>query len=143
MSEIVSLGKTAKLVSEYFETKDVSVSTLQDDLLTVGWQFEGGWVQVAFKFAEDDTHVHVEGFGFINVSEEKYDSLPLLKMLNECNYTYTHVKFVLNPENGQICAQDDDVIQVDSCGPECFELMKRMVRIVEDAYPKFIKALSE
>ena len=69
----------------------------------------------------------------------KFD--PMYKVVNECNDTYKHVKFVLDTEHSQINARDDDVIQLDSCGPECFELMIRMVKVVEAAYPKFMKAI--
>lgn len=132
-------GIAAKLVSHFFESQDTKANELQDDLLRIGWGFDGGSLEIFFKFDETDTHVHLEGLNFINVPENKYDAM--YKVLNECNDQYTHVKFVLDTESGQINARDDDVIQLDSCGPECFELMIRMVKVVEDAYPKFMKAM--
>ena len=132
-------GMASKLVSQFFESQDAKARELREDLLSIGWNFEGGSLEIFFKFDESDTHVHLEGLNFIRVPENKYDAM--YKVLNECNDQYTHVKFVLDTENGQINARDDDVIQLDSCGPECFELMIRMVKIVEDAYPKFMKAM--
>lgn len=129
----------AKLVSQYFESRETKASVLEDDLLRIGWGFDGGSMEIFFKFDDEDAHVHLEGVNFIKVPDNKYDAM--YKVLNECNDAYTHVKFVLDTENGQIMARDDDVIQLDSCGPECFELMIRMVRVVEDAYPKFMKAM--
>lgn len=92
-----------------------------------------------FQFDDSDTHVHVEGLNFIKVPESKYDKL--YKLLNECNDQYAHIKFVLDTENGQIVARDDDIIQLDTCGEECYELTYRMLKVVEDAYPKFMKAI--
>jgi hypothetical protein len=132
-------GMAAKLVSQYFETKGTNATQLEDTLLRTGWNFNGGSVQIFFKFDDEDAHVHLEGLDFVTVPKEKYDVM--YKVLNEVNDAYKHVKFVLDVEDGQICARDDDVIQLDSCGPECFELMIRMVQIVEDAYPKFMKAM--
>ncbi len=132
-------GMAAKIVQQYFEAQDTKLNELSDDLLRIGWGFEGGSIDVFFKFDDTDTHVHLEGLNFIKVPENKFDSM--YKVLNECNDQYKHVKFVLDTESGQINARDDDVIQLDSCGPECFELMIRMVKVVEDAYPKFMKAM--
>lgn len=132
-------GMAAKMVSQFFETQDLKLNQLEEDLLKIGWNFEGGSIDIFFKFNEDDTRVHLEGINFIRVPEEKYDAM--YKVLNECNDAYIHVKFVLDTENGQICARDDDIIQLDTCGPECNELMIRMVQIVQDAYPKFMKAM--
>ncbi len=132
-------GMAAKIVSQYFESKETKLNELEEDLLKIGWNFQGGSMVVFFKFDDTDTHVHLEGLDFIRVPEDKFDSM--YKVLNECNDSYSHVKFVLDTENGQICARDDDVIQLDSCGAECFELMIRMVKVVEDAYPRFMKAM--
>ncbi len=132
-------GMAAKMVSAFFEAQNTKANELKDDILMIGWDFNGGQIEIFFQFDETDTHVHLEGINFIKVTEDKYDAI--YKILNECNDKYTHVKFVLDTEDGQICARDDDVIQLDSCGEECFELMIRMVKVVEDAYPKFMKAM--
>jgi hypothetical protein len=65
----------------------------------------------------------------------------MYKVVNECNDTYNYEKFVLIEKHSQICVRDDAVIQLDSCGEECYELMMRMAMVVDDAYPKFMKAI--
>ena len=132
-------GMAAKMVSQFFESKNIKLNEIRDDLCVIGWDFEGGSIQIFFSFDETDTHVHLEGMHFIKIPSDKYDSV--YKVLNECNAEYVHVKFILDTKSGQIIARDDDIIQLDSCGPECFELMIRMVQIVEDAYPKFMKVI--
>ena len=132
-------GMAVKVVASFFESQQTKATIRREDLISIGWGFEGGSIEIFLKFDETDTHVHLEGLNFIKVPEGKYDAV--YKVLNECNDQYTHVKFVLDTRNGQINARDDDVIQLDTCGEECFELMLRMVKVVEDAYPKFMKAL--
>lgn len=135
------MGKmAAKVVASFMESKGIkSIAMLKEDLLRIGWDFEGGSMDIFLKFDESDTHVHLEGINFIKVPEGKYDAM--YKVLNECNDQYTHVKFVLDTQEGQLNARDDDVIQLDSCGEECFELMIRMLKVVEAAYPKFMKVM--
>lgn len=133
-------GMAAKLVQSFFESKDTTPKMLEDDLLRIGWNFEGSSIDIFFKFEDDDAHVHLEGINFLNkIPTDKYDAM--FRVLNEVNDSYKLVKFALDTEEGTISARDDAVIQLDSCGEECFELMIRMVQIVEDAYPKFMKAL--
>jgi hypothetical protein len=128
-----------KLVAQYLESKDTKASQVDDDVLRIGWNFEGSSIDIYFQFDESDTHVHLEGINFVTVPEDKYDRM--YKVLNQVNNEYKLVKFTLDEENGQIIARDDAVIQLDSCGEECFELMIRMVQIVEDAYPTLMKGI--
>ncbi len=132
-------GMAAKLVAQYLESQEAKAEQVEENVLRIGWGFKGGSIQIFFDFDEEDEHVHLEGLGFIDVPEEKYDAI--YPVLNEMNNKYNHVKFVLDTERGTLRARDDDVIQLDSCGPECFELMARMVSVVEDAFPTFMKAL--
>lgn len=128
-----------KMVSAFFEAQDVKPDIVRDDLMAVGWNLKNGSVRLFLHFDEEDSLAHFEGVEFIKVPEEKYDAI--YKVLNEVNDDYKFVKFVLDTENGSLCARDDALIQLDSCGEECFEIMIRMIQIIDDAYPKFMKAL--
>lgn len=139
MEDFVMAGMATKMVAAYCEAQGVKVTEIRGDVLRAGWNFEGGSIEIFFRFDEKDEHVHLEGMNFITVPENKYDAM--YKTVNQCNDDYTHIKFVLDTKDGQINAREDAVIQLDSCGEECFELMIRMVRVVEDAFPKFMKAM--
>lgn len=132
-------GLALKVVKDYIESQDLTVEQVNESLLRIGIGFEGGSVQIFLDFDDDDSHVHLEGINFINIPENKFDIM--YKVVNDCNKTYKHVKFVLDVEHKQIQVSDDAIIQLDTCGPECFELMVRMLQIVEDAYPTLMKAV--
>lgn len=135
-------SKALKLVSETLESKGIRADMVADNVLKTDWEFAYGRMVLFLQIDDEDSHVHLEGINFIKIPEDRY--MVIYKTLNECNDAYNHVKFVLNtsgPDVGQISAREDDIIQLDSCGPECFEMMLRIVRIVEDAYPKFMKVL--
>ena len=132
-------GMAAKLVAAFLESKETKVTVLEENLLRTGWNFEGGSVDIYFDFDETDSHVHVEGINFCSVPKSRYDNV--YRALNECNNRFSHIKFVLNEERGSLAAREDAVIQLDTCGEECYELMIRMVQVVESAYPIFMKAI--
>lgn len=58
---------------------------------------------------------------------------------NTCNAKYRWVKFYVDDDN-HICVRSDAILDRDTCGEECFELVQRMVNIVDDTYPIFMKA---
>ena len=133
------MGMAVKVMQQFLESQEIKYDLVRDNVIRVGWNFEGGNMDIYFDFDDDDSRVHLEGLNFIKVTEDKYDKL--YKVLNTVNDEYKYVKFVLDTENGQINARDDALIQLDSCAQECYELMIRMLQIVEGAYPEFMKAL--
>lgn len=129
----------AKMFEAYLKTQEVTPRVIDENTLTIGWEIEGTSIQVFFFFDEDDTHINIRGYDFIKVPSDKYDVM--YKALNEVNAKYNFVNFVLNEEKGEVYVKDDAVIQLDTCADECMELMMRMVKIVEDAYPILMKAM--
>lgn len=132
-------GMAKKIVAQFMETKGIKLRDVSETILCCSTGFEGGSADVFMDFNADDAHVHFRGMNFIKVPKDKCDVM--LKAVNECNDKFSHIKFVLDMENGQITAQDDDIIQLDSCGIECYELLFRTVGVIEAAYPIFMKAL--
>ena len=119
------MGMAVKVMQQFLESQEIKYDLVRDNVIRVGWNFEGGNMDIYFDFDDDDSRVHLEGLNFIKVTEDKYDKL--YKVLNTVNDEYKYVKFVLDTENGQINARDDALIQLDSCAQECYELMIRML----------------
>ncbi len=127
-----------KMVKSYLESKEAEPQIVAEDLLAIGWGFNGGTIKVFFKF-NNENNVSIVGTDFIQIPEDKIQKM--YKIVNDANRAYRHVKFCIEPENGQMEAAADAIIQIDSCGEECFELMIRIVGVVQDAYPVFMKAI--
>ena len=130
----------AKLFMAYLEAKDTHGSYVNDEesVVRVGWNLDNTKLNIYFFFGEDEKDVHLIGDGFCKVPENKKDAV--LQAVNECNKKFRWMKFVLKDE-GDVEAEVDAVIQLDSCAEECFELMIRMCSIVDDAYPILMKAI--
>ena len=130
----------AKLFMAFLESQEVHGSFVDENqaVVRVGWNLENTKISILFFFGDDGKDVHLIGGGFCKAPENKKDAV--LRAINDCNNNFRWVKFVLK-ENGDIEAEDDAVVQLDSCADECFELMLRMCNIVDKAYPSFMKAL--
>ena len=59
-------------------------------------------------------------------------------MCNRLNAEYRWVKFYLD-KDGDVNAAIDAVISEDDCGEACMNLVHRIIRIVDDAYPEIAK----
>ena len=133
--------ESAKLFMAFMEAKGMPVQLVDDDdsTIRVGWQLDNTRMEVYLYFEEDNHDVHLLGTNFLQIGQDNYGKA--LQIVNICNENYRWVKFVLDMDHGQVTVEDDAIIQLDSAAEEIYELMIRMTHIVDDAYPKFMKAL--
>ena len=129
-------GLAERMIVEYFESKDVRAEVL-DGYFRVGWNIEGTSIDIFFVIDEDDSHAHLRGLNFVKIPESKFEKM--YEVVNRLNDEYNYVKFIVDTEHETIAARDDAVIQLDSCGEECANLVRRIVSIVDDTYPRIMK----
>ncbi|MCD7884948.1 MAG: YbjN domain-containing protein, partial [Lachnospiraceae bacterium] len=135
------MNMAAKVAMAYFESKGLKVKVTGDneDVLIAYFGCKNvDTLQIVLFFNEKGTNVHIMGREFCKVSEEKKPAM--YKVCSELNSKFRWVKFYINETDNTVIAEDDAVIQLDSCGAECFELMLRMSSIVDEAYPILMKA---
>lgn len=63
----------------------------------------------------------------------------VLEACNQLNSEYRWVKFYVDSDTDVSCGLDA-VIDIDTVGEECIQLVRRMVSIYDDAYPVLMKA---
>lgn len=101
----------------------------------------GSHVRVFFISTDDNNDVAVRLFGVVNgVSEDKVGRI--LEVINECNRQYRYMKFVLDDER-DINVEYDIPLKTtdDSVGEIGCEVFIRMIKIVEESYPKFMRVV--
>ncbi|MCR5237769.1 MAG: YbjN domain-containing protein [Lachnospiraceae bacterium] len=134
-------NSAVQLFSAYMESQNLGVQVLDDNenVCRVGFDLENTQIQIFVCFAEDGTDAQFTGIDFVKIPENKVDII--YKVCNTCNDMYRWVKFVWNEEKKYITCQADAAIQLDSCAEECFGIVMRMAKIVDEAYPEFMKAM--
>ena len=55
------------------------------------------------------------------------------------NAQYRWVKFYIDGDQDIAC-QSDALVDIESVGSECLQMVERMVGIMDEAYPEFMKA---
>lgn len=131
----------AQMTAAYFDSQDFKYDITGDDqekiITGVGLKNKDG-IKMLIVFDDTEKSVAIRSFDIAKVPEDKIPEMMLVA--NLLNMKFRWIKFVVDPEEGSIRAEDDAVIQLDSCGAEVFELCLRMANIIDDAYPIIMKA---
>jgi len=141
MEEIAMANMAAKMFTSLLEENQLTYRFLDEEesTLRVGWKLKATNISLFFKFAEDGSNVHFEGHEFLMVPEGNIEQM--YKICNQMNRDFRWVKFSVNEELKEVVVEGDAVIQLDSCAQECLELMIRTTRIIDEAYPRFMKEM--
>ena len=98
----------------------------------------GPRVSIVIIFPEDNTHVAVLCFNYVNVDNPSKSEY-ILERINELNMKYTYNKFTLNDNNvvGQTFIPYDEIIN-----PELvWALMLSLYQAMEEEYRGFMKII--
>lgn len=111
----------------------------RNERIRVGFNGEhGNEIAFYFFFDPNGTTVNIKVFSICKVSAEKL--MDLYVLLNQLNCEYRWVKFYLNDDNEVTCS-GDAVLQPESAGEELYELLSRFLGIIDDLYPRIMKAV--
>ena len=92
---------------------------------------------VLFLFDKDGHSVSARIFGLLTFPEDKW--APMLDAVNDLNATYRWLKFYVKDD--KVNAQSDAIINDDTSGKICVELLLRTMRLVDEVYPRFMHVL--
>ena len=132
----------AKITAAYFDSKNMDFM-ISEDFTSITTQFDlenTDGINVFIRFDPGDHTVHLKTSNIITFPEMKL--LEMLALVNALNRQFRWVKFVVDEQNKSIVAEDDAVIQLESCGEEVFECSLHFAKIVDDAYPLITSVVS-
>ena len=126
---------TSKLDSE-----NLTYDVLDDneERTVIAFPYDGK--RTLFFFEEDDGSYYVKMRTYVEegIAEDKYGQAVLMANLLNCDYRW--VKFCVTKDNDFIVDQDA-ILDPNSAGEECFEMLIRNVHIIKDARPHIMKAI--
>ena len=137
--------KATKLIKQEMDRQGMKYSVEEFDdrsILFAGFGIDNGpSVRVQFVSTDNDNDVGIRLFGMVNnVAESKVDRM--IRVINECNNQYRYVKFVLDKDRDVNIEYDIPLRSGDTTvGAEACEIFVRIMKIADDAYPKFMKVI--
>ena len=132
----------ARITAAYFESRNLDYMISEDgSVITTQFELENmDGFNVFIRFDEGDHTVHLRTSSIITFPETKMTEMYALA--NALNGRFRWIKFVVDETNKSIIAEDDAVIQLDSCGEEVFECSVHFAKIVDAAYPVIMGIIS-
>lgn len=124
--------------------KDSNLKVFTDehsDSSNVWLQFgikNGGSYRIRFISKDDDNDVAVRVFSMLTVDENHRDKV--LPALNKLNARFRYVKFVLD-DDGDVNLEYDYLVRDPDPAASAREIVIRIVKIVDDAYPEIMRAI--
>ena len=93
---------------------------------------------LVFFDRNNENAVHFVGTDICTFKDEKIPAA--LVTCNQLNGKFRWIKFYID-EDQEMRAEADAVLDINSVGEECYELVGRLVGIVDEAYPDIMKAM--
>ncbi len=133
------MNTAARLFSEYLEQKNIKYDVIDDDFISIKYHGKNApSISIDFIFDNDGKSVAVRSFSIAKIPEEKYTAACVV--CSELNNEYRWTKFYLDADN-ELAAAMDALIDPYTTGQECFALLLRNIRIIDEAYPNIMRML--
>lgn len=111
----------------------------QKEAVKIGYSGKhGNELNIIFFFDPDGGSVNIKVFEICKPDEEKL--MNMYVAINELNNSYRWIKLYLDDDN-EVTASGDAIINEDTAGEECFEILVRYLSILDEAYPTLMKAM--
>ncbi|MDD6155823.1 MAG: YbjN domain-containing protein [Lachnospiraceae bacterium] len=133
---------SAKMVASYFQNENLKFDIDGEDEEIIRINFNADNVEsvrISLFFDKEDKNVAIRSFNICKVEEAK--KAKIYQVMSKLNDDFRWVKFSIDENDNTVTASTDAVIRMDVAGEICYELVFRMVNIVDDAYPEIMKAL--
>ena len=130
----------AKVTKAFFESQGLQVIQLGDKLLLTGFEMQNReGLKVLMHFDEGDETVKICTQNLVKIPDKDVDKM--YKVINSINSRFRWIKFYIREEDNTVVAEDDAIIQLDSCGMEVLQCAIQLAKIADEAYPLLMKAI--
>ena len=132
------MQKYAREFTMYMDSEGIKYTEQNENVIKVVYSGDNlDTISIYAIFDEDGDHlVQMRCWEIVNF---KNNEAAAFAVCNELNKQFRWAKFYLDNDN-DIVAMVDAILDLDTCGEECMELVRRMVSIIDDAYPQLAKA---
>lgn len=126
-----------KLLDKEGKMYDCEERAKQSDVVTL--KFAGAncnSMVIRFFFDADGRSAAVRCFSICRFTEEQAELA--INEANKLNNEYRWVRFSIDSDN-ELAASYDVILTPQNAGEVCYEILARMVNIIDKAYPRFMK----
>ena len=132
------MNTCAKAFADNLKSKDLNfdVRELEDETLVI-FPYENR--KTTFVFAGDNGE-YAQMMTVIESMSDDEKFVEAVMACNQLNRRFRFVKFVVDDDN-DVMALSDAILDPNSAGDECFELLVRSLKIIKEARPQIMKVI--
>ena len=93
---------------------------------------------VTVIFDADERHIALRVFQLLKVPIDRMGQI--LELMNALNHQFRWIKFTVDQDN-DVSLQADAIVDSHTCGTVSVELLVRIMKIIDEAYPQFMKVI--
>lgn len=132
------MARYAALFKNFLDMRGIRYNETSDGVISIIYNTENAKsVKVLAGFDDNDQN-RVTFITFAIGEFPKEQFAKALVTCNSLNNQYRWVKFYVDDDNC-VTVSSDAILDDATCGEECLEYVLRMIRIVDDVYPEFMK----
>ena len=139
------IRNSTKIIKNAFDNANIKSDIREIETLSAvtlgfsGSNYKG--IQIHFVSGGDGNDVTIRTDEFAQFPKNKMPAGIML--MNALNQKYRYVKFFMNMSTGGVCLQYDIPLSVDdnNLGHVSSEILLRISKLLEDAYPEIMKAI--
>ena len=123
---------------KYMDANDIKYVEKKDHVIKVTYTGDNLDSIPVFVIFDEDNDPLVQ-FKCWDIANFKNNVGKAIEICNSLNAEYRWVKFYVDSDN-DIIASIDAVLDINTCGSHCMTLVRRVVNIVDEAYPQIARA---
>lgn len=133
------MGKYKDAFLRHMDSEGIKYTDLDEVAVRISYNVDNveKGISVVAIFDKDDSHYATFRCWDVGSFDGEKKTAGMA-VCNEMNKQYRWCKFFMDDE-GKVTAQIDAIFDMGSVGPVCLEMVRRMVNIVDEAYPAFMK----
>jgi len=139
VSEMFEKTKYKRAFIEYMDENDIKYNDVDDFCVSVTYGGENMKTITVYAFFDKDGDEMVQ-FCCMEIAGFKSNEDAGIAACNAVNAKYRWTKFYIDGDGDLMC-DIDAYLDENSCGEVCMNLVRRMVNIVDEVYPTFMRAL--
>ena len=132
------MAEYKRLVSRYLDENDIKFTDVKENVIKIAYSGDNLKTIPIFVFFDKDGDPLVT-LRCWEICNFKYQEARGILTCNEMNSRYRWVTFYVDDDD-DVIAQIDSYIDEENCGSVVLDLVRRMVNIIDETYPKFMKA---
>lgn len=127
-----------QIFMDHLDEIDINYDSLDNGMVKIEFGADNiKSIEVIAIFEEDNPDVAITSFSIGNF-QNNYEAG--LRVCNEMNKEYKWVKFYLD-DDCDVVADISTMVDEYTCGDYCVTAIKRLIDIIDMAYPNFMRAL--